>query len=135
MWINQTPNDAYWLRVSERGPDYRLSENFRLREAQCKDGSDLVLIHPAAVDLAQHLRDMFGPVRISSWYRTVEHNRAIGGAHNSKHTMGMAFDWYPLTRDLEEVQAIVKKMPIGGVGLYEGFTHCDVFGKGRRWDG
>jgi len=135
MWTNQSPNDSYWLRVSDKGADYQLSPNFQLREAQCKDGCDMVLIHPALVDLAQHLRDMFGPIRVCSWYRTVEHNRTIGGTHNSKHTMGMAFDWYPLKEDLLETQAIVKKMPIGGVGLYEGFTHCDVHGQRRRWDG
>ena len=135
MWINQNPDDSYWLKISEVGPDHRLAENFQLWEARCKDWSDEVLIHPSAVDLAQYLRDRFGPIRISSWYRTVEHNRLIGGTQNSKHLLGMAFDWYPLKADLEEVQRIVKRLPIGGVGIYEGFTHTDVWGQGRRWHG
>lgn len=135
MWTQQKATDAFTLLVSEKGEDYRIAPNFLLREAQCKDGSDLVLIHPAAVDLAQHLRDLYGPIKITSWYRSPDHNDKIGGIPTSKHLLGMAFDWYPLEASLEQVQKEVRRMEIGGVGLYEGFTHCDVWGVGRRWHG
>ena len=135
MWTQQKASDAFTLYVSEKGEDYRIAPNFTLAEAQCKDGSDLVLLHPAAVDLAQHLRDLYGPIRISSWYRSPDHNERVGGIPTSKHLLGMAFDWYPLERNIEEVQKEVRRMEIGGVGIYEGFTHCDVWGVGRRWHG
>lgn len=135
MWTQQKASDAFTIYVSEKGEDYRIAPNFILREAQCKDGSDLVLLHPAAVDLAQHLRDRFGPLRINSWYRSPDHNDRIGGSATSKHLLGMAFDWHPLEYNIEEAQREVKRMKIGGVGIYEGFTHCDVWGEGRRWNG
>jgi len=47
MFENQNPDDALKFSVSKLGRDYRLSRNFRLWEAQCSDGSDIVFVHPS----------------------------------------------------------------------------------------
>ena len=63
-----------------------LSENFRVREFACKDGSDTVLISDELVDLLQKIRDHFGDqVIINSGYRTVSYNAEVNGAANSQH--------------------------------------------------
>jgi len=43
-------------------------------------------------DLIQPIRDVLGPVRISSGYRNPELNRAIGGSSKSQHCKGEALD-------------------------------------------
>jgi uncharacterized protein YcbK (DUF882 family) len=35
------------------------------------------------------------PLHVNSWYRTKEHNAAIGGAPNSYHLFGLATDFIP----------------------------------------
>lgn len=36
-----------------------------------------------------------GGVTVTSWFRTAERNRAVGGVWNSKHLMGWAWDVQP----------------------------------------
>ena len=43
-------------------------------------------------DLIQPMRDVLGPIRISSGYRNPELNRAIGGSSKSQHCKGEALD-------------------------------------------
>ena len=43
-------------------------------------------------DLIQPIRDVLGPIRISSGYRNPELNRAIGGSSKSQHCKGEALD-------------------------------------------
>ena len=44
-------------------------------------------------NLLQPLRDAFGkPIRITSGYRSVEVNKAVGGSKTSQHTKGEAVD-------------------------------------------
>lgn len=34
----------------------------------------------------------FGPLKVNSGYRSVEHNKKVGGVTNSRHIQGKAFD-------------------------------------------
>lgn len=135
MFENQNPDDALKFSVSKLGRDYRLSRNFRLWEAQCSDGSDIVFVHPSLLVLVQALRDEFGPLRVNSWYRTPRFNATLAGksSKNSKHILGMAVDLFPLKHSLESFKTEVKTLPIGGIGIYETFVHLDVHGEGRKW--
>ncbi|MBO4356273.1 MAG: peptidoglycan-binding protein [Clostridia bacterium] len=72
-----------------------LSENFKVSEFACKDGSDVVLVDSDLVELLQKIRDHFGrPLIISSGYRTPSHDKAVGGTGKGYHTKGMAADVY-----------------------------------------
>lgn len=84
------------------------------------------------------LREKYGcPIRVNSWYRPKDINKAVGGVSNSQHIHGWA-------ADIEFVANIHKKISIeqdlnktwkGGVGLgaaRKGFTHIDM-GPRRRW--
>lgn len=73
--------------------DRRLTENFRVREFACHDGSDRILIDDRLPQLLQEIRDYFGkPVTINSAYRNAAYNKQIGGASASQHVQGRAAD-------------------------------------------
>lgn len=49
-----------------------LSQNFKVLEFACKDGSDTILINPELVAILQAVRNHFkAPVTITSGYRNV----------------------------------------------------------------
>ena len=71
----------------------KLSANFTVAEFACKDGSDPVFVDSSLAALLQKIRDHFGrPVVITSGYRTVAHNKSVGGAAYSQHLYGRAAD-------------------------------------------
>lgn len=50
-----------------------------------------------AEKIFQPLRDALGPIRVSSFYRSPELNRAIGGSKSSQHCKGEAIDMQGIT--------------------------------------
>lgn len=121
--------------VSENGND-NLSQNFTVGEFASRDGADTVLIDTELVDVLQNIRDYFGaPVTINSAYRSPSHNRAVGGASNSRHTTGEAADIVVLGVEPEEVAQYAEYIlsDRGGIGLYDTFVHVDVRDNRSRW--
>lgn len=118
------------------GPDHPIGEHFALIEMASRDGADLVLVHPALMDLLDELRDHFGrPVTINSGYRSPSHNARIGGASQSRHKYGLAADVVVRDTPPSEVHAFLATRDPGGLGKYATFVHVDVQGYGRRWTG
>ena len=118
--------------------DTKLSTNFRVREFKCNDGSDVVFISDALVNILQAVRTNFGkPVTINSAYRTPAYNKKVGGAAQSQHLYGMAADIVVAGVEPKKVAAYVEKlMPTtGGIGIYSTFTHVDVRRAKSRWNG
>ena len=79
----------------------KLSKDFILQEfVATKTGLDnnitseaLANIEFLVKNLLQPLRNTFGkPIRITSGYRSVEVNKAVGGSKTSQHTKGEAVD-------------------------------------------
>lgn len=104
-----------------------ISKNFKLKEFRCKDGSDRVLVDEKFVrEKLQAIRDYFrAPVTINSAYRTESYNAKIGGAKNSYHCKGQAFDisikgFTPL-----EVARYAQSLGITGIIQYNTFVHVD----------
>ena len=88
----------------------------------------------------QVLRDAVGrPIGISSGYRTVRHNAAVGGAKGSQHLDAAAADFYIAGLTPADsycmVEALIKngKMRQGGLGAYGGHVHYDPRGTPARW--
>lgn len=79
----------HWRDVPEsawRGP------NFSSAETACR-GTSKLLVNEPALDKLQVLRDALAkPLIVRCAYRSLEHNRAIGGAERSKNMEGAAFD-------------------------------------------
>ena len=117
-----------------------LSKNFSLDELTHTDTgvsnvpndeqrSNLVLV---ACTLLQPVRDEFGPIRVSSGFRSPEVHAAIKetqGAptsNTSQHLLGEAADFIPLEADLETVFQWCKKNLVFGQLILEGNL-------GKRW--
>ena len=122
--------------VKKDGSTY-LSDNFKVKEFACNDGSDTVLIADELVSLLQKIRDHFGvAVTINSGYRTSSYNKKVGGVSNSQHVKGTAADIVVKGVDpLTVAQYAEYLMPdSGGIGVYQTFTHVDVRTNRSRWD-
>ncbi len=88
----------------------------------------------------QVLRDAVGrPIGITSGYRTVRHNEAVGGAKGSQHLDAAAADFYIAGLTADDAYcltaALIKdgKMREGGLGAYATHTHYDPRGTISRW--
>lgn len=118
--------------------DRKLSENFRVREFACSDGSDTVFVSGELVEVLQKIRSHFGkPVTIHSGYRTPAYNKKVDGAAYSQHLYGTAADISISGVSPKEVAAFAETlMPkTGGIGIYPTFTHVDVRTAKSRWRG
>lgn len=115
--------------------DTQLSENFRLKEFQCKDGSKTVLVNYLLVVALQALRSFLQKaIVISSGYRTREHNKRSGGISTSHHLTGKAADIKVKgMTPLEVAKAADKLHLFTGIGIYGTFTHVDVGHQHLYW--
>ncbi|AVO39144.1 YcbK family protein [Pukyongiella litopenaei] len=90
---------------------------------------------PAATKAFSALESSYGPLSVTSAHRSPEHNRSVGGARNSQHLHGNAYDIdvSNLTRD-ERIKLIQAAREAGfkGVGVYDNSLHFDV-GPPRAW--
>lgn len=116
----------------------KVSTNFRVREFACQDGSDVVLIADKLVNILQAIRNHFGqPITITSGYRTISHNKKVGGEDYSQHIYGTAADIQVAGVSPDDVADYAEKIlpGTGGVGRYKDFTHVDVRPAKSRWNG
>ena len=124
----------------------KLTSNFSKAEFDCKDGSEM----PSNVlenikELAKNmqvLRDNLNlPISLTNGYRSVSHNRKVGGAKNSQHLYGKACDMQVKGMSPKDVYASIERlielgeMKEGGIGLYNTFVHYDIRGTKARWNG
>lgn len=110
-----------------RDGDKRLSENFKVKEFACHDGSDLIKVD---VDFItgplQDIRTHFGmPITINSGYRTPSYNVKVGGAKNSYHVRGQAYDIVVKGHTPQEVAQYASSIGIKGIIQYNTFVHVD----------
>ena len=116
-----------------------LAPNFTWAEVRCPCGCHLPeAVAREAVRLSralQHLRDLYGPVAVTSWYRCPAHNKAVGGARNSQHLYGRAADIK--CRGCVDLAAWADEFfTTGGVGTYSRYphmVHVDLRGRKARW--
>ena len=136
VYLKGSDSTVKTYSVKKDGSTY-LSNNFKVKEFACNDGSDTVLISDDLVDLLQKIRDHFGvAVVINSGYRTSAYNKKVGGVSNSQHVKGTAADIVVKGVDpLTVGQYVEYIMPDhGGIGVYQTFTHVDVRTSRSRWD-
>jgi len=133
IFRDQNPLDSLRFEIDKAGRSYKVSRNFTLGELASKDGANIVLLHPALIIALQTIRDHVGkPIRVNSAFRSPAHNKAIGGASNSLHTLGLAADVVIDGMTPIEVASLANDMGLGGIKAYPTFTHIDV-GRHRTW--
>jgi len=96
------------------------TDNFNLQEfANSKDGNRIKL-NLNLVFIVQKLRQIVGPIHVTSGYRTKRFNASVDGSPNSNHTKGLAcdvqFDFTPWNR--ESLIRILKFLGFNNVGFY-----------------
>lgn len=120
-----------------------LSPHFMLDEFAMDNGTmppakSVVALRRLCTEVLEVMRVQFGPCTITSGYRTVSHNKAVGGAPDSRHV----YDKHPdspaadvrfRTGTPEQWAALAIRMKVGGVGLYKGHVHVDMRPRRARW--
>ncbi len=113
-------------------------DNFRPHELACK-GTGKVLIDPHSMDCLQRLRNILGqPIHLNSAFRSKSHNRAVGGAKNSYHLTGRAYDVRMRDHTPRSFERAARIAGFTGFGFYPpknggyNFTHIDT-GPAREW--
>lgn len=122
----------------------KITANFKLSEFNSKDGAKMPDdVKPNVVKLAcnlQRLRNVLkAPITINSGYRSLSHNKAVGGATNSQHLTGKAADiviqGFDPIQVKETIEELIQQgeMLQGGLKAYSTFVHYDVRGHKARW--
>lgn len=78
--------------------------------------------------LLEQVRNVLGPLVVTSWLRTVQHNKDVGGASNSTHLVGAATDFIPVKTLIEDAKRIIqdqKLYPGGGEINTTTWVHLD----------
>lgn len=108
--------------------------SFSPAEIACR-GTGAIKIDADAMDKLQRLRNHLGkPLIVLSAYRSLAHNRAVGGAPHSKQMQGIAFDISMANHDPVVFEAAARAVGFSGFGYYprSGFMHIDL-GPAREW--
>ena len=127
--LEEGPVKAVGVQTYSKAKDgnTQLSENFKVKEFACKDGSDKILVDITFVQThLQDIRSHFGkPVIINSAYRTEAYNRKVGGAKCSYHMKGRAFDIHINGVTPQEIAKYAASIGIPGIIQYNSFVHVD----------
>lgn len=81
----------------------------------------------STLEKLQRARDAYKrPIRISSGYRTLAHNKSIGGAQNSSHVKGHAVDIScSVSSDRFRLFLCLIQAGFTRIGVYDGHIHAD----------
>lgn len=107
---------------------------FLPKEIACK-GTGKLLVDPMSMSKLDVFREIIGvSFTPNSAYRSEEHNKNVGGAPNSYHRKGQAFD-IPIKKGMsrEDIHRVAKQVGFTGFGDYNSFVHIDT-GRARYWD-
>ena len=130
------------IKQFKKGFRTPITRNFASTEWDCnckRESCTVTLIDVDHVAAVQSIRDSLGKsVKINSGFRCVEHNKAEGGATNSRHLVSDATDIVIDGMTPDEVAEYCDGLGFHGLGRYDTFTHIDsrpLGNKGKaRWD-
>ena len=124
----------------KRGDGTALTKDFVRSDFDCPCGCSTQMVDPELAEKLQRIRDALSkPIKITSGYRCLKHNRDVKGGTNSRHRYGMAADWRLKDRSVNPVALgiIAQAVGFGGVGIYwyagNAFCHADTRGTKATW--
>lgn len=110
---------------------------FKRKEFACKCGCGFDTVDYKLLEIVENVRAHFNkPTTITSGCRCEKHNKSVGGASGSFHTIGKACDLKVKDTDpLEVYKFIDNKYPnTFGLGLYNSWVHVDSRTNKARWN-
>lgn len=106
--------------------ELQIAPNFKVKEFACHDGTDQVLIDIELLPVLQLIRDNIGQsININSGYRTQSYNKKVGGASNSFHLYGRAFDISVSDGETQNLKDLAFSIGTKGIIGYDNFVHMD----------
>lgn len=86
------------------------------------------LMDPELLDMIDKAREIYGkPIRVTSGYRTEDHNRKVGGVDSSSHLKGLAIDVACVrSKDRFEMLTALIKVGFNRIGVASTFIHVDI---------
>jgi len=112
-----------------------LSEHFECNEFACKCGCGFRRVDGRLIEALEALRRVFDrPIHVTSGCRCAPHNRSIGGAAGSQHTVGRAADIQIPGVSPQTVGWVARAVvpEFRGIKVYSTWTHLDVR-QGAAW--
>jgi hypothetical protein len=107
---------------------------FTRNEVNSPDDGSLV-INEDALDKLERMRIKVGkPLKINSAYRSIKHNKKVGGEEGSMHRQGRAFDISNKGHNPYDLYQAAIDAGFTGFGFYRTFLHVDT-GNKRWWEG
>ncbi len=120
--------------------DMYLSKHFKVKQFQCHDNSDKVLVDQQLVYYLEKVWSKFGKVSLHSCYRTKNHNTKVGGASNSMHLYGKAADFDVRGVKNRVIAVYCEKIGVQALHAYypeavgpDGWVHIDTRDEYARW--
>jgi len=86
------------------------------------------LMDPELLDMIDKAREIYGkPIRVTSGYRTEDHNRKVGGVDSSSHLKGLAID-VACVRSNDRFEMLTALIEVGfnRIGVASTFIHVDI---------
>lgn len=127
------------ILIINRGDNIKVSDYFSSSEFHCKckyrDCKE-TQISEELVKALEELRDLTGPLFITSGFRCGKHNTDIGGVGGSQHLEGKACDIYSQKHDTKKLAQFAEQIEDfenGGIGVAHNFVHVDIRGYKIRW--
>nr|DAX09249.1 MAG TPA: peptidase [Microviridae sp.] len=115
--------------VAEEQGNEQVTDHFKVKEFACKDGTPIVFVDDyLAVILEIARKKINKPIIITSGYRTISHNKKVGGAKYSYHTRGMAADIRANGVTPKELAKVLDRIVpnSGGIIVYDNWVHFDT---------
>ena len=131
---------------------HRLSRHFTVEEFDCHNGARVMQRDYNGLEylcrtFLEPLRKRYGPVTVTSGFRTRSYNAQVGGAPNSMHVYtihdgndqaadvvcasGVPRQWHAYLNDIRRK----KRGGKGGLGLYPTSVHVDIRDFPANWHG
>lgn len=122
--------------INEHDLEKEIIPHFRIKEFICKDGSYELILSPKILIMTNILRTFYDePITVTSAYRTVYHNKAVGGHEKSRHLKGEAIDFL-LPKGKQDRHTLIYLCKKIFPHTIEGdeYIHCSLKNEPYNWE-